>query len=92
MGVVIFIASVFVAFTLWACCKSGADYERFMERTSGMGEQERWQTAYNEYKERFACDRGITIEEATEYQAVKNYKEYLEKEHCVVIKESGCVQ
>ncbi len=46
------------------------------------------QKSYEAYRERFANDYGKTIEEATECQAVKNYKEYLEehyKEYDVVI-------
>ena len=43
-------------------------------------EQEKAQKSYERYRERFANDYGVTIEQATEYQAVKNYKEYLEEE------------
>lgn len=50
--------------------------------------QDKAQKKYERYRERFANDYGKTIEEATECQAVKNYKEYLEeqyKEHGVQI-------
>ena len=50
------------------------------------------QIAYEEYRRKFAICYGITIEEATEYQSVKNYKEYLETEYGVVIRESGCTK
>ena len=46
------------------------------------------QSAYEEYRRKFARDNKITIEQATEYKAVKNYKEYLETEHDVVIIET----
>ena len=47
------------------------------------------QIAYNEYRRKFARDRKITIDEATNYQAVQNYKEYLEEEHEGKIVEGG---
>lgn len=50
--------------------------------------QQKAQKAYERYRQRFANDYGLTIEQATEYQAVKNYKAYLEeryKEHNVQI-------
>ena len=84
------IGYIVVTTFIFALCKSAGDYDRFMERTLNMNEQERWNKAYNEYKEKFARDRGITVEEAAQYQVVKNYKDYLEKEHGVEIFESGC--
>ena len=96
MGVAIFIISVFIAFMLWACCKSGAVYDRESEEAFNKGERtrmsEKQQRAYEDYRRKFAHDNGLTIWQATEYQAVKNYKEYLEAEHGVVIKESRCRQ
>lgn len=43
--------------------------------------QEKAQKTYEKYRERFANDYGKTIEEATECQAVKNYKAYLEEQY-----------
>lgn len=43
--------------------------------------QKKAQKSYESYRERFANDNRLTLEEATEYQAVKNYKEYLENEY-----------
>ena len=47
------------------------------------------QKAYNEYRQRFAHYRKISIKDATDYQAVKNYKKYLEEEYNVKISEGG---
>ena len=47
--------------------------------------QEQAQKSYERYRERFSNDYNLTIEEATKYQAVKNYKEYLEEQHGVQI-------
>lgn len=38
---------------------------------------------YEEYLEKFAKTQGITKEEAEEYQAVKQYKAWLEEEYNV---------
>ena len=79
----------FVLLFTYSLCRAVGDYDKFIERTKGMSEAERWQTAYNEYRRKFAHDRKITVEQATEYQAVKNYKAFLEAEHGVVIMERG---
>lgn len=96
MGVAILAASAFIAFLLWACCKAGSDYDKNVNEAWNKGERtkmvEKQQRAYEDYRRKFAHDNGLTIEQATEYQAVKNYKEYLETEHGVVIKESGCAR
>ena len=66
------------------CC----NWERKDEVERGIKRmQEQAQKSYEAYRERFANDYGKTIEEATECQAVKNYKEYLEQEHGVKIDE-----
>ena len=79
---------LFLVFT-YSLCKTASDSDRDMERILKMGE---YQKAYDEYRRKFAKDNGLTIERATEYQAVKNYKAYLEDEYGAVIKESGCVK
>lgn len=92
MGVKIVI-SVIIGFLLlatYALCKAAGEYDDYMERGRNMSEQEQCQKAYEEYRRKFASDREITEEQATAYQAVKNYKEYLEKEYNVAINESGC--
>lgn len=79
------IAFVF-GFFMWALCviaKLSDDIsEEYWNEYWGKDEmQEKAQKAYERYRERFAGDYGKTLEEATECQAVKNYKEYLEEQY-----------
>ena len=86
-------AVLMVAFIGWTCLVMASRYDDMAEeywneywRKEEM--QESAQKAYERYRERFANDYGKTIEEATECQAVKNYKAYLEEQykyHGVVI-------
>ena len=87
MGVLVIVIGI--ALTLlyaYALCYSA---KRSIKQEGRENEMLEAQRAYNEYRRKFAQDRNISIEEATDYQAVKNYKQYLEKEHNVVIVEGG---
>lgn len=43
-----------------------------------MSKQEQMQKAYEEYCERMASSRGMTVEDVKKLKIVQNYKEYLE--------------
>lgn len=83
IGIVIMILTILT----WTLCvmASRSDYiaERdwieYLKRENNRM-QKKAQNAYEKYRERFANDYHLTLEEATEYQAVKNYKEYLEEQ------------
>ena len=84
--VLIIILAVCTLLYAYALCSISKRSGRQAEREREMLEA---QKAYYEYRRKFAHDRKISIEEATNYQAVKNYKEYLEQEHKVKICEGG---
>lgn len=86
MKILIALLIILVAFIGWACLKVASDSDDEMERWANALKtekemQEKAQNSYEEYRRRFANDYGLTLEEATEYQAVKNYKNYLETEY-----------
>ena len=91
---VVAIAIILVIIAAFSLCRSASRFDieirKYWDEYWGRGliMQEKAQKSYEKYRERFANDYGKTLEEATECQAVKNYKAYLEehyKEYDVVI-------
>lgn len=85
MGVLMILAACTFLYA-YILCSMTKRSDKQAEREHEMIEA---QIAYNKYRRKFAHDRNISIAEATDYQAVKNYKEYLEKEYDVKIVEGG---
>lgn len=84
--VIIGLAICFVLYMTWALCvmasKSDNISDEYWNEYWGKEEmQEKAQKSYEAYRERFARDYKKTLEEATECQAVKNYKSYLEEQY-----------
>ena len=84
--VALFILTAVTILYAYALCSVAARSEMQARREDEMLEA---QKAYNEYRQRFAHYRKISIKDATDYQAVKNYKKYLEEEYNVKISEGG---
>lgn len=86
-GVIICGAIAFVLGLMWCLCVMASKYDDITEEYwneywgRDFEMQEKAQKKYERYRERFANDYGKTLEEATECQAVKNYKEYLEEQY-----------